>query len=290
MASTELDRRVASDGLVKVLGSYAGNFARIIPAHVNVDTFVGLAAAQVTRDARLFEAAKVNPESLISALRECAAKGHVPEKGTFALVPYNNHRAKGGREVVGIEEVRGVIQRFYRGGGVVAVHAAVVREHDPFTGPPRVGAMPTRHVVDPFASPEQRGPLVGVYAWADMHTGVPSHVVWLNRHDIVKYRNSSRSGDAFWGPAWPGEGPWTADMWQKTALHRLEKWVVTSAAYRWEVARAGAAAEQPMDGVPPRPAHPEMPEPPDVVDAEVVDPESGDEAWPQAAQPAGGPS
>ena len=41
------------------------------------------------------------------------------------------------------------------------------------------------------------------------------------------------------------KGPWVTNeraMWLKTAAHRLEPWVPTSAEYRREVARATAAA------------------------------------------------
>lgn len=286
---SELELRVRDQGLPKTIAAYTGNFARIVPEHVNVDTFVGLAAAQVARDEWLTRAAQVNPESLISTLRECAVRGHVPQRGVFALVPFRNKKAKGGWEVVGVEEVRGVIERMFRAGGVLAVHAEIVRDGDIFQAPMRPGLLPRRHDVDPDASPQERGPLRGVYAYADMHTGNPSHVVWLNRHDILKYRAASRSGENFWGPPWPDEGPWTPDMWRKTALHRLEKWVPTSAAYRWSVSRAEAAAEQPIAGVPERPSNLELNDPPPVVvDATIVDDEgAGAGAWPAVTEPGG---
>jgi hypothetical protein len=112
-----------------------------------------------------------------------------------------------------------------------------------------------------------------VYAFARLHTGGISQVAWLPKGQVLKHRAVSRSGDSFWGPAWPAEGPWTQDMWKKTALHVLEKFVPTSAAYRWEVARSEAAAGTVLPGVPDRSPRAAA-FAPSIQDAELVD-ESG---------------
>jgi recombination protein RecT len=251
--------------VTRFIGSYRNNLARVTPKHVDADTFIGLAAAYVGRSPQLVRAAQQNPASLVMALRECASLGHVVGKDSYVLVPFNNRRAQGGVEVVGVEVYKGVIERMFRAGAVQSVHAVIVRAKDEFElarGP----VLPL-HRWDPDASVADRGSLRGVYAWAVLASGANSDVVWLNRHDILKYRAVSRSGDAFWGPAWPDEGPWTPDMWRKTALHRLEPLVPTSAAYRWELAQANAAGTG-WQGVPDRPVQPGVA---DVQDAEVVD-------------------
>ena len=283
------------------IASYEGDFAAVVPRHVNVEAFVGLAAAYVRRDQYLRAAANVNPASLILALRECAALGHVPVPKTFALVPFNDKNAPGGKSVVGIETYHGVIERMFRGGGVQAVHVEVGRENDPVLRFNRTRDRLPVHEYDEFASDEERGPLKAVYAWATLMGGATSQVVWLNRHEITRIRAMSKSaakagGGNFWGPPWPAEGPNTVPMWKKSALHRLETFVPTSAEYRWQLAASEAGASTGFVGIPDRPARSYGASPDDEpVDAEIVDdspppPDPGGTDWSdvQTRQPGSG--
>lgn len=292
-------------GIGPFLGTYLKPISRVTPKHVNPEAFIALTLARVNADAKLLGAALINPASLVYAMRQCAYLGHLPVAGQFALVPYRNTKGadKGPPwSVVGIEEYRGVIERMYRAGGVVSVHAVTVRENDRFSIAADGMHLPV-HEFDSRVDTDKRGRLDGVYAWAVMHTGALSHVVWLNRSDVRRHRDASRSGDAFWGP-WDGtEGPWARDMWLKTGLHVLERWVPTSAEYRWSLAESAAAAVDPKSGFPrtvlERPVMPagadDMAEPDaGIQDAVIVDdgpsqPDSrGTEAWPAAAAPGSG--
>lgn len=288
-------------GLTPFIASYAEDFAAVVPKHVEISTFLGLASAMVRSDQYLRRAAQANPGSLIMALRQCAADGHVPRRGIATLVGYNDRNAPGGMSVSYIEEVNGTIERIYRAGAVTAVHDELVRQNDVFK--PQRGGLPV-HEFDWQASPQERGPLVGVYAWATLFTGGISRVVLLNRHDVARYRAMSASvknakewnpGGNFWGPEWPNEGPNTAAMWRKTALHRLERYVPASAAYRWEVAQAEAAALAPerFTGVPDAPLRGAVPADvheggQDIQDAEILDDTPSETAqtgdWPETAR------
>jgi len=167
--------------------------------------------------------------------------------------------------ITGIETYHGVIERMYRAGGVQSVHCELVRRNDRF----RWDAMNQRvtvHEYDPFMSDEERGELMGVYAWARLFTGGMSQVVWMNRAEVMKHRAASRSGDAFWG------GPWEPSMWRKTGLHGLEIYVPTSAEYRWTVALSGSATASGFAGIPDVPVLEYGPSPDDgPIDAELVD-------------------
>lgn len=275
---------LAQRGALTLIRSFESEWKAIAPKHIDPAAFVSLAAAYVRRDPYLTEAMLVNPASLILTLRECASLGHVPRKGEFALVPFRDRKAPGGWSIVGVEEWRGVVERMFRSGGVRAVHVAVGRENDAVLSFQKGRDLLPRHTYDEFAGRDERGALKAVWAWADLHGG-PSDVAWLNRHDIARHRGMSKTatsdkgpeGGNFWGPAWPGEGPNTEPMWKKTALHVLEGLVPTSAAYRWEVAQAGAAvAGQYGSGMP------------DVDPAARTDWVDGDAADPPQQQ-AGGP-
>lgn len=272
---------VQSNQWLPFLGQFENDFTRVLPGHVTPQAFIGLAAAYVRRDPKLQEAVQANPGSLVLALRECAALGHLPMKDTFSLVPFNDRTAPNGKAVVGIETYQGVIERMWRAGAVTSVHVEVVREHDQARWRPTEMILPY-HDFDEFADDADRGHLKAVYAWAKMNGGATSQVAWLPKGQVLKHRKVSRSGDAFWGPEWPGEGPWTQDMWKKTALHVLEKFVPTSASYRAEVARTEVAAATGFVGVPDRsPRAQQYAEGPAVVEAQLVDEPTAADARPQ---------
>lgn len=279
----------------KLIASYQRNFAAMVPRHIRPEAFVELATAYVKRDKDLLDAAQKNPQSLILALRECGAKGHMPIKGIFSLVAFNDKNAVGGKAVVGMEEWRGVVDRIFRAGGVESVHVEVGRDNDRVLSFNRTRDVLPRHEFDEFASPAERGPLKVVYAWARLRGGGISQVVWLPRYEVHRHRAMSKTatkaggnGGTFWGPE-NGEGPNTEKMWKKTALHELEGFVPTSAEYRMQAVAAESAA-QGWDGIPDRPVT--DPYGGDFLDGEVVDVPAGDsgaassgQGWPEVKQP-----
>lgn len=288
-------------GIRGLLDTNRYDFMGVAPKHVDAEAFVGLALAMVRRDKYLQEAIAVNSMSFIHALRECAALGHLPMKGIVALTAFNDKNAIGGKSIVLIEQYQGVIERMYRAGGVQSVHVEVGRENDAVLRFNRTRDKLPVHEYDEFASPEERGPLKAVYAWAVQLDGSLSYVSWLNRHAVARSRAASASvrfakphnpGGNFWGPEWPKEGPNTEAMWKKTALHRLEAYVPTSAEYRWQLARAQHAG--PLSAsVGPAVVEPYAEyEEGEIVDQGPPEPATGTGAggspgrdWPQVAQP-----
>lgn len=274
---TAIERRTELvKGAAELINTYRRHFTNVVPAHIAPDAFIELALAYVKKDHYLLQATHANPASLILALRECGAKGHMPIKGIFSLVPFQDRNAPGGWSIVGMEEWRGVVERIFRAGGCASVHVQCGRVKDPvLKWNPSTMVLPL-HEFDEFASNAERGPLKAVWAWARMLGGGFSHVAWLNRHEVERHRAMSKSinpkngpaGGNFWGPAWPDEGPNTEPMWRKTALHALEGMVPTSAEYRWALA-ASEAAGRGWSGVPDQTS---VTAPyADVVDAEPVD-------------------
>lgn len=262
-AAAPSDLVLKAGGITKLVEEYAGDFGRVVPRHIRVEAFMQLAIAYVRRDKALREAAEVNPASLILALRECAALGHVPVPKTYALTAFRSKDATGGWAIVGIETYHGVIERMYRAGGVQAVKCDLVRATDNF-GWDAVNQRVTHHSYDPMADDKTRGELAGVYAYAVLHLGGISRMCWLNRSEVMKHRAVAKT-DKFW------TGPWEPDMWRKTAVHALETWVPTSAEYRWEAAASASAAASGFTGIPDLPAVDYSRSPDDIQDAELID-------------------
>jgi recombination protein RecT len=285
----ELDLAMVGRKTRTLVETYRSQFAAVVPKHVDPEAFIELAVAYVKSDRSGFlqRATVANPASLVLALRECAAKGHMPMKGIYSLVPFPDRKATGGWAVTGVEEWRGVIERMYRAGGVTSVHVVVARDGDKIRWNPTRMTLPD-HEYDEFAAPAERGPLKAVYAYARMLSGAFSAVAFLNRHEVARHRAMSKSiraegGGNFWGPEWPAEGPNTEAMWRKTALHALEGLVPMSAEYRWQLAASEAGARD-WPALPDRPVTPAYTGGDEPVDAEIVP----DGEWPAVAQPADG--
>jgi recombination protein RecT len=253
-----------------LVAGYRDDFAAVLPSHLPPASFVRLAQGVLRRDANLMRAATSNPGSLMAAMLDCARLGHEPGTPAYYFVPI-----KGAIE--GWEGYRGVVERIYRAGAVQSVRAAVVRENDFYEY--EEGMDRVIHRYQRFAPPEQRGPLTGVYAYANMAGGGISRVVEMGREEVYKHRDMNSSNarpDSPWKK-------WETSMWLKCAAHELEKWVPSSTEYRREVARS-AAPTSPQRPVAEAPAAPVVVGTvPGTIEGEVA------EDWPETtAVPAGG--
>jgi recombination protein RecT len=246
----------------KLVETYSSSFAQVLPTHVKPETFVRLAQGALRRDHNLARVAKSNPSSFMAALLDCARLGHDPATEAYYLVPFGN-------EIQGIEGWRGKVERIYRAGAVASVKAEVVRQADGFDYDPATMDRP-QHSVNWFGP--DRGPLIGAYAYAVMKDGATSRVIVMSSAQIAEHRKVSRGSDSKSSP-WV---VWPEQMFLKTVVRELEKWVPSSNEYRLEQARAmaeyqRAAAEHNL------PAQPVS----ETVDGEVVT-----EDWPETTQPA----
>jgi recombination protein RecT len=301
--------REKESGAELAVRHYQDRIAVVLPPHLHADQFTGLALAALYRDVKLRDAANNNVGAFMNALLRCASLGHQPGTEEFYLVPRRNKANRGLPEVQGIEGYRGIVERMYRSGAVKSVIVREVCAADRFR---YVEGVTDRPQHSWSAAPDSasmtgadffgdtgsydRGPMVGVYAYAILDSGAVSRVVLLNRDDIMAIRAASDGADSQFspwnrldgGPDRPGMKG--RSMWWKSAARRLEPWVPTSAEYRREIARAQAEAAQlirqegftatftPDDG-----------DPGDVVDGQVVDePQqpTGEDGWPEAARPA----
>jgi recombination protein RecT len=299
---TTVSQAVATreNGPVTLMWGRKKHFDAVLPAHVDVTSFLGTAAGALYGNKDLMDAATRSPDSLIVALMRCAALGHQPGTDEFYLTP---RKRKGVPEVLGIEGYRGIVERMYRSGAVASVVVREVCAGDSFRYVEGVDDKPVHSTggegstgADFFGKDgsRSRGDMVGVYAYAILTTGAVSRVVLLSRDDVLAARDAggySGPGDSFspWNrmdggkdhPEFKGRS-----MWWKTAARRLEPWVPTSAEYRREQLRASATAASLTAPQPHQPSPTVAPPPEDgIVDAELVDETQQDEYphWADAA-------
>jgi len=253
---------------VDMMYDRAAHLKQLLPAGLDVDSFIGSAAAGLYNNAKLMEAAEASPDSLYIALTECAALGHFPASKEYYLTPRKDH---GRPKVLGIEGYRGIVERMYRSGQVGKVTVREVCENDLFDFIEGQHDVPSHSFgrTDPaILAPTgadffgkdgsiDRGPMVGVYAYAKLLTGEYTRVSLLWPEDVYAARDSGgyKPDDQYspWnrmdgGPSRPEfKG---RSMWWKTALKRAEPWTPTSAADKRAPAGPSVHAEQ----VPQRPS------------------------------------
>lgn len=216
------------NGPAGMIEQYKGDFAMMLPSHINADQWARVAIGALRRDPKLMEAARNNVGSLMSALSTAARLGLEAGTEQYYLTP---RKVKGRLEILGITGYQGLVELIYRAGAVSSVIAEVVYESDHFSYAPGRDERPV-HEIDWDSA--DRGKLRLVYAYAVMKDGATSKVVVLNRADIMRIKASSQGADSDYSPWSKHE----AAMWLKSAARQLAKWVPTSAEYRKEQLRA----------------------------------------------------
>lgn len=271
---TSISNTVATrhDSPADMIQQYRGEFAQVLPTHIKAETWVRVAVGTLRQNPKLMEAARNDVGALMSALMDAARKGLEPGTEEYYITA---RKEKGILKIKGMEGYRGIVERMYRAGAIASVIVQVVRENDKFTYVPGRDERPI-HEIDWFS--EDRGDLIGVYAYAVMVTGATSRVIVLNRKQVEHYKSKSDGSSSQYSP-WNTE---PEAMWLKTAARRLEPWVPTSAEYIREQLRAArdVAAEPPGTTTLPAPVPPApQPEQQPAIEPHFpqgIDPETGE--------------
>lgn len=215
--------------LQPMIETYAGEFAKVLPAHVGADRFQrwslsmlrkALSPATTEAQQKQLEAWKrvmgspAGQASVMQALMDCASLGLEPGR-TYHLIPY-------GGEVTGVVDYKGEIELIHRAARTPVV-AMLVREGDTFH---MLGAnIPPRHEPADGDWFGERGPVTGGYAYAELAPGIFSMVVTMSEQDFLHHRDKARSKNVW--------DEWPEPMRLKTLIHQLRKFVPWST----EVAR-----------------------------------------------------
>lgn len=288
--SQAVEQRKASPA--ELIRKYSADFATVLPSQVNAATWVRLAEGALRKGKRITEpgpnhgrfelevAAANNVGAFMAALLDAARLGLEPGTEQYYLTPRKVGGRNGHLEILGIVGYQGHIDLMYRAGAVTSVIAEVVRENDEYRYQRGIDMLPT-HRFKPFARDAERGPLIGVYAYARMLGGDVSKVVELNRDDIARIKLSSQGADSQYSP-WKNH---EVAMWLKSSVRQLQKWVPTSAEFRRELARAAGEARR-VATAPDAPAGADAQQD-DFIDGDFEAVDEGDTSWPETAVPGG---
>ncbi|MBD5641848.1 MAG: recombinase RecT [Desulfovibrio sp.] len=229
-----LSKRQPPSAIDTVQALLTQNFRAIqscLPKHLTPERMCRIAVQSLQRNPQIL---KCTPESLVKAIIEASSLGlEIDSRGLAYLVPYGNKNQDGRTNATLIFGYKGLMELAYRSGRVASIYAETVCENDDFEF--ELGLQPKlRHI----PSLDDRGELRAVYAVAHMKDADPVFVV-MGRSDVEKIRRASKAGNS--GP-WT---QWTEEMWKKTAIRRLCKYLPLSP----EIQKAIALDEQADEGV-----------------------------------------
>ncbi|WP_329424049.1 recombinase RecT [Streptomyces sp. NBC_01268] len=253
---------VRDTGPAAMVEQYRSDYAALMPSHINADQWIRLATGAIRGDKNLEQAARNDIGVFLRELRTAARLGLEPGTEQFYLTPRKSKAHRGQKIIKGIVGYQGIIELIYRAGAVSSVIVEVVRANDSFQYVPGRDERPV-HGIDWFGG--DRGPLVGVYAYAVMKDGATSKVVVLNRDQVMQAKAKSDGAHSEYSPWNTNE----ESMWLKTGARRLAKWVPTSAEYVAQQLRAQADAA-PIEALASTSAE-SMPSPLDETDPDAED-------------------
>ncbi|CAL9608790.1 hypothetical protein SUDANB1_05581 [Streptomyces sp. enrichment culture] len=209
----------AAEQAAQWLRRFEGHFEKALPSHIDVSVFFGAVRDVLPRIARC------TPASQLQALLTCARFGLIPD-GHEAVVTAD------GRTAVFIPTYHGYLKLMYQSGLVESVHVGMIHEADEWhldygaAGDAGFSHRPALHL--PKA---ERGPAILAYAFCRMRGGGRSQVIVISREDAEAIRDEHSQAylraeetgkrDSFWHLRFD-------DMWLKTGLRRMAKYVPTS--------------------------------------------------------------
>ncbi len=191
-----------------VLASNLKSIESILPKHMDAGRLCRMSLNALMKNPALAECTK---DSFLMSVLNCGEMGLEPSLGQAALVPYK-------RQVQCQPMYQGLIDLARRSGQISTIYAEVVRDSDKFQY--ELGLDPVlKHTPDP----EKAGELMYVYAVAKLKDGSGQFVV-LTKAEVEKVRNASPAAKAKESP-W---NTWPEEMWKKTAIKRLCKFLPKS--------------------------------------------------------------
>lgn len=216
-----------------MLEAYKGEIARALPRHMNPDRLARIALTEFRKTPRL---AECDPKSVFAAIIISSQLGLEPGLlGQAYLVPFKT-------ECQLIPGYQGLIDLVRRTGKVKRIEAHVVRDGDKFTY--KTGLV-TVLEHEPNLDTEP-GEMRLAYAVAEFTDG-GFHVEVMTRYQIEAIRNNSQGYKS--AIQYKKDHPWisnTEEMWRKTLIRRICKYLPKSAELMTALALDDAAHNGPQ--------------------------------------------
>jgi len=188
-----------------------------LPKHMTADKMIAIALTAANKTPKLYEC---DPMTFLGCVVQCAQLGLTTDNvlGHAFLVPFRNSRANR-YEVQLIVGYKGMVQLAHRSGLVSSFSGVTVYKNDDFSM--RLGSDPYLHHIPPYDG--DPGEIRGAYATVTFKNG-ERQFLYMTRKQIEDIRDRSQSYKSNPGSS-PWSGPDKAEMFAKTPLRRLSKWI-----------------------------------------------------------------
>lgn len=199
----------------QLLGANMKAIQSCLPKHMTPERMCRVAFSTVTRTPSLLECV---PQSLVAAIVEASSMGlEIDSRGLAYLVPFWNKNLQR-KEAKLMTGYKGFMQLAYNSGRVTSIYAEVVCEKDTFEF-----AMGLDAKLVHVPNLEDRGPMRAAYAVARVKDADAAFVV-MGKTEIMKIKAASQGADKSDSP-WVH---WEEEMWKKSAIRRLCKYLPLS--------------------------------------------------------------
>lgn len=190
-----------------------GEFEKALPPQIPVQKFIRVVMTAIQSNADLSSAIRA---SLFEACMKCASDGLLPDGREAAFVIF---KSKAGPKVVYMPMYQGLLKKVRNSGELLFVDSQLVYEHDKFDYWTDDLGPHITHKPLPFGD---RGMKIGAYSMAKTKDG-GIYIAVMSANQILDVKNTSKAKD--FGP-W--SGPFEDEMWRKTVLRRLCKYLPLS--------------------------------------------------------------
>lgn len=196
------------------------NLALALPKHIPVERFKRTVLTALNLSPELIDADR---RSLFNSCTRAAHDGLLPDGREGALVIFKDKNGK--KNVQWLPMMTGIIKKLRQSGEIAQISARVVYQAEIDQGRFKfiIQDGEEKLVHEPILWGD-RGPKVLAYASAKFKDGTVQHEP-MTREDILKAKAVSRSSGSEYSP-W---SKWEDEMWRKTPLKRLAKYLPLSA-------------------------------------------------------------
>ena len=212
-----------SGQFMALLEKYKLQISMALPKHLTPERLIQVATAVLTKNPELY---KCTPQSVVGAVMESSILGldPTPEFGQCYFVPYYNSKTKT-LEAQFQLGYRGMISLAKRTGEISNIFAYVIHENDDYEI--ELGINP---VIKHKPNLDNPGKMIMAYAVVIFKDGSKQFEV-MTKRQIMMIKARSKSKDSKFSP-WNADENSEEEMWRKTVLKRLLKYVPLSSEYR----------------------------------------------------------
>lgn len=205
----------------KNLATQQKSFESILPSHIPAKKFMRTVVGAVQNNPDLLAC---NQESVMQSCQRAAQDGLILDNSEAAMVIFNTKDGnKWVKKAQYMPMVKGIMKSLRNSGKISTLSTQIVHKNDEFSYDPGAGVL--KHNPDWFGD---RGEAIGVYAMAILTDG-SQQVEILNQTQLEKIRKVSKSGSDKQGNPIGIWKQWPEEMWRKSALRKLAKYLPSSA-------------------------------------------------------------